>query len=316
MKRVDVLAHPNVALIKYWGKRDDIEKIPASPSLSITLGGLETKTKVSEANNDEVFIDGELTSDQKISQWLGCLRSEYDVPQLKIESNNNFPKNCGFASSSSGFAALAVGINELCGLSLDFASLARITRLGSASAVRSLLSGYVAMNPNAQECMPVQVVPPDYWNLRVVAAVTSTEPKLTSSTAGMAQTVATSPFYLNWVDRTGDDFELCSEAIQNRDFNTLAEVSEANCYRMHALMMSTVPPLRYWRAGTMNAIDTIERLRHDRVPVFFTSDAGPQIKAICESEAAATVKQSLEETDGVLFTLESDIGNAPTISAH
>lgn len=316
MNQVEVLAHPNVALVKYWGKRDEIEKIPASPSLSITLGGLETKTTVSESSTDEIVIDGQSLSDRKISRWLEYLRSEFHIPPLKIESRNNFPKNCGFASSSSGFAALAVGINELCGLSLDFASLARITRLGSASAVRSLLSGVVAMNPNAQECRPVQVVPPDYWNLKVVAAVTSTDPKLTSSTVGMAQTVATSPFYQNWVDKTGDDFELCKEAIQNRDFNTLAEVSETNCYRMHALMMSTTPPLRYWRAGTMNAIDTIERLRHDRVPVFFTSDAGPQIKAICESEAGPTVKQSLEETEGVLFTLESDIGNAPTISAH
>ena len=316
MNQIEVLAHPNVALVKYWGKRDETEKLPASPSLSITLGGLETRTCVSESNDDKTFIDGQPVFDQKISQWLDCLRKEYDIPRLKIDSSNNFPKNCGFASSSSGFAALAVGINELCELNLDFTSLARITRLGSASAVRSLLSGYVAMNPDADECTPIQIVPPDYWNLKVVAAVTSTEPKLTSSTSGMAQTVATSPFYQNWVDKTGGDFELCSEAIQNRDFNTLAEVSEANCYRMHALMMSTVPPLRYWRAGTMNAIDTVERLRHERVPVFFTSDAGPQIKAICEPEAIATVKDALDDTDGVLFTLESDIGNAPTISAH
>ncbi|MCY3541217.1 MAG: diphosphomevalonate decarboxylase [Gammaproteobacteria bacterium] len=316
MNQVEVLAHPNVALIKYWGKSDETEKIPASPSLSITLGGLETRTSVSKSGDDTIFIDGQSVSDQKISQWLDHLRREYDIPRLKIESSNNFPKNCGFASSSSGFAALAVAINELCGLNLDFASLARITRLGSASAVRSLLSGYVAMNPGDQRCVPVQIVPPDYWNLRVVAAVTSTEPKLTSSTAGMAQTVATSPFYQNWVAQTEDDFERCGEAIRNRDFNTLAELSEANCYRMHALMMSTLPPLRYWRAGTMNAIDTIERLRHNRVPVFFTSDAGPQIKAICEAEAIATVKDALDDTDGVLFTLESDIGNAPTISAH
>lgn len=316
MNQVEVLAHPNVALIKYWGKRDETEKIPAGPSLSITLGGLETRTTVSESGDDTVFIDGQSVFDQKITQWLEYFRREYDIPRLKIESNNNFPKNCGFASSSSGFAALAVAINALCGLNLDFASLARITRLGSASAVRSLLAGYVAMNPDSQRCVPVQLVPPDYWNLRVVAAVTSTEQKLISSTEGMAQTVATSPFYQNWVAQTEGDFKRCSEAIRDRDFNTLAEVSEANCYRMHALMMSTLPPLRYWRAGSMNAIDTIERLRRDRVPVFFTSDAGPQIKAICEPKAAATVKNALDATDGVLFTLESDIGNAPTISAR
>ena len=316
MNRVEVHAHPNVALVKYWGKRDETGKIPSSPSLSITLGGLETRSIVSESSDDKIFIDGQAVSDQKILRWLECLRKEYDVPWLKVESSNSFPKNCGFASSSSGFAALAVAINELCELNLDFAALARITRLGSASAVRSLLSGYVAMNPDDQRCVPVQLFPSDYWDLRVVAAVTSTEPKRTSSTKGMAQTVATSPFYQNWVAQTEDDFGRCCEAIRDRDFSTLAELSEVNCYRMHALMMSTVPPLRYWCAGTMNAIDTIERLRHDRVPIFFTSDAGPQIKAICEPDAVSTVKAALDDTDGVLFTLESDIGNAPTFSAH
>lgn len=311
-----MLAHPNVALIKYWGKRDEIEKIPASPSLSITLGGLETKTTVSEADTDEVVIGGQLTSDQKILQWIGWLRKEYDVPRLKIESSNSFPSNCGFASSSSGFAALAVGINEFCGLKLDITSLARITRLGSASGVRSLFGGYVVMNPEVQECAPVQLVPPEYWELSVIAAVISTEPKLTSSTTGMAQTVATSPFFPDWVDKTVEDFERCKAAIQNRRFDLLAEICEANCYRMHALMMSTEPPLRYWRAGTMNAIDTIDRLRRDGVPVFFTSDAGPQVKAICSPEAAPSVKKALDNTDGVLFTLESDIGNGPTVSAR
>lgn len=315
MKRVNVLAHPNVALIKYWGKRDEIEKIPASPSLSITLGGLETKTTVSEANSDEVVIDGQSTSDQKVFQWLVRLRREYDVPRLKIESINSFPGNCGFASSSSGFAALAVGINEFCGLKLDFSSLARITRLGSASGVRSLLGGYVTMNPDVQKCAPVQLVPPEYWDLTVIAAVTSTEPKQTSSTSGMAQTAETSPFFHSWVAKTAEDFDQCKDAIQNRNFDLLTEIAEANCYRMHALMMSTEPPIRYWRAGTMNAIDTIDRLRRDGAPVFFTSDAGPQVKAICLPEAVPTVKRALDNTDGVLFTIESNIGNEPTVSA-
>lgn len=316
MNPIDVLAHPNVALVKYWGKQDESEKIPATPSLSLTLGGLATRTTVSESRNDEVHIDGKFTLDQKIIQWLERLRTEYDIPKLKIESNNNFPSNCGFASSSSGFAAMAVAINEFCGLNLDLTSLARITRLGSASGVRSLLGGYVVMDPDVQSCNPVQLVSSEYWELSVVAAVTSTEPKHTSSTLGMAQTAATSPFYRNWVARTLEDFELCQKAILNREFDLLAELSEANCYRMHALMMSTVPPLRYWRAGTMNAIDTIERLQRDRIPVFFTSDAGPQIKAICLPDVARTVEQALAQTNGVLFTLASGLGNAPSLSTH
>lgn len=314
MNQVDVVAHPNVALIKYWGKRDEVEKIPASPSLSITLGGLETRTSITESSADTVVIDKKTTDDQKILQWLEWVRSQYDIPTLKIDSTNNFPINCGFASSSSGFAAMAVGIDELCGLDLDIVSLARMTRFGSASAVRSLLSGYVTMHPDTEECAPVQLVAPEYWELSVVAAVTSTKPKLTSSTSGMARTVETSPFYEKWVDSTDDDFEHCKEAIHSRNFDLLAEISEANCYRMHALMMSTDPPLRYWRSGTMNAIDTIERLRQDRVPVFFTSDAGPQIKAICPPEVVPTVRRALEDTDGVLSTLESDIGHAPILS--
>lgn len=311
-----MLAHPNVALVKYWGKRDEVEKTPASPSLSITLGGLETRTTVTEANDDKLVIDGKSISDQKISHWLTRLRKRYSIPKLQIDSSNNFPSNCGFASSSSGFAALAVAINELCKLDLDLPNLARVTRLGSASAVRSLLSGFVVMDPDVQDCTPVQLVPPEHWELSVIAAVTSTEPKHTFSTTGMARTVATSPFYQNWVTATENDCIRCTEAILNRDFNALSEISEANCYRMHALMMSSEPPLRYWRAGTMNAIEKIEQLQHDNVPVFFTSDAGPQVKAVCTPEATTKVKHALDNTPGVLFTICSDIGNAPSVSAH
>ena len=311
-----MLAHPNVALIKYWGKRDEIERIPASPSLSITLGGLETRTSITEANEDEIVIDGESVSDGKILQWLHWLRQEYEIPPLTIESRSNFPRNCGFASSASGFAALANAVNELCELDLDFPSLARVARFGSASATRSLLSGYVVMDPDSQECTPAQLAPPEHWELCVVAAVTTTKPKLHSSTIGMARTIATSPFYQSWVAATRDDIVRCKESILNRDFATLATISEANCYRMHALMMSSEPPLRYWSAATMNAIDTIEKLQNDKVPVFFTSDAGPQLKAICPPEAVATVERALDNTSGVRFTLRSDLGNEPTVSSH
>ena len=52
-------AHPNIALIKYWGRADHALNLPVTGSLSMTMGGFHTTTTVGPAGGkDEVFIDG------------------------------------------------------------------------------------------------------------------------------------------------------------------------------------------------------------------------------------------------------------------
>ena len=149
--QASAVAHPNVALIKYWGKQDVVENIPAVGSLSLTLAGLETRTTVSfdsSLESDQVQINGEI--DQRASaqaqQCLDLLRRQADCDlSARIESTNNFPTAAGLASSASGYAALVKAASAALALDLDTAELADIARHGSGSAARSLNPGIVAL---------------------------------------------------------------------------------------------------------------------------------------------------------------------------
>ena len=314
MTSVTACTHPNLALIKYWGKKTGCVDVPATPSLSITLGGLKTTTTVTEAEIDSVELNGRTVSDPKITRWLLKVRSEYEIPSVAIRSTNNFPTSCGLASSASGFSALALCINKLFSLHLKQSQLCWLARQGSVSAARSMFGGFVSLDPRKPNTECVQLYDSQYWDLRVVVAVCDTQAKSVKSTEGMARTVATSPFYSSWISMTDRDYESCRQSIEARNFAQLSEIAELNCFRMHALMLSSQPPLMYWNQYSLAAISTVQFLQAVGVPVFLTSDAGPQIKAVCVPESLKQVQDALDDTDGVHRTMVSEIGNDPVVS--
>lgn len=299
-------AHPNIALIKYWGKSDTLVNLPSAPSLSITLDTLVTETTVSTASgqNDEVWLDGEKTIDLKIAGWLVDLRHRFDVPMLEIHSTNNFPTASGLASSASGFAALITAINAHCELGLDNNQCSIWARRASASAARSMQGDWATL---AGPHWHVNSIEAD-WPLRVVVAITDPTRKAVASSVGMAQSKDTSPYYPAWVETTTQDFDAATKHIAAHDFAGLAALAEHSCLKMHGLMLSTQPGLLYWKPATLALIHAIRELRADGVPVFFTVDAGPQVKAICLPEAAATVEQKLASIEGVQQTLNVGLG--------
>ena len=306
------IAHPNIALIKYWGKQDKPGNIPATPNLSLTLSELSTETTLSPADTDELWLNGEQTQDMKVARFLAAVRNHYPLEAVRIDSANNFPTGAGLASSASGFAALVCAINAHLDLGLDAATLSEWARLGSASAARSLFGGYVALIPPQWRAEPIAEA--SHWPLKVVVGVTSTQKKDISSTKGMSLTKETSPFYSAWVDGAGDDFADAADAIAKKDFEQLAAVSELNCLKMHSIMLTTKPTLAYWNAATVDAMQCIRDLRDQGNGVFFTIDAGPQIKAICLPEAAAEVQRQLEQVPGVLSTTLCGLGPGAYIS--
>ena len=117
-----------------------------------------------------------------------------------------------------------------------------------------------------------------------------------------------SPYYPAWLSSTHTDFEAAVELVRARDFTAIAELAEHSCLKMHGLMLSTRPGLLYWNAATTTCLHRIRELRADGVPVFFTVDAGPQVKAICAPEAAAAVATALGEVPGVIEILEAGLG--------
>ncbi|MGK0261221.1 MAG: diphosphomevalonate decarboxylase, partial [Candidatus Azotimanducaceae bacterium] len=165
-------AHPNIALVKYWGKQDKPGNFPATPSLSITLDTLATETTVVKSDQDSFHLAGSQVKDAKVTKFLAGLRGHFDVPPLAIETQNNFPTGAGLASSASGFAALITAINEECGLGLEVELASEWARMGSASAARSMFGGYVSLVPPLWRAQPT--APASHWPLAVVVAITST----------------------------------------------------------------------------------------------------------------------------------------------
>lgn len=300
------IAHPNIALIKYWGKQDKPGNLPASPNISITLDTLATETTVTTADNDALVLNGERVDDDKVTRFLATLRNQFDIPSLHIDTRNNFPTGAGLASSASGFAALMTAINSHCELGLKTEMQSNWARMGSASAARSFLGGYVSLVPPDWRAQPVAAR--DHWPLTVVIAVTSEQIKAVSSTEGMKISRDTSPLYKTWLEGSSEDYAEANDAIAARDFDKLRQVAELNCLKMHSVMLTSVPTLSYWNPTTIAVMDIVRGLRAEGTPVFFTIDAGPQVKAVCPPEHADTVAHAFSQIDGVIQTVQCGLG--------
>lgn len=318
-------AHPNIALVKYWGKRDRARNLPAVPSLSITLGAMWTRTSVCfdpDAAADSLILNGEPAPREleRTRPTLDRLRAlaGRDFP-AKVESGNNFPTAAGLASSASGFAALVVAGAGALGLDPGGEHLSELARRGSGSAARSIFGGFVVMAKGEREDGTDAVARPllesAAWPLEVVVAVTDPGPKDVSSTDGMQHTAATSDFHRAWIEGADSDLEAARMAVETRDFERLAATSEASCLKMHALALSARPGLMYWNGTTVEGIRRIRQLRADGVPVLFTVDAGPQIKAVCLPGYGETVAAALAAMSGVHSTLVSGLGEGARIIA-
>ena len=267
-----------------------------------------TRTRVAEDRHDSVVIDGRTVVDEKIATWLASLRHEFEIPAIRVDSTSNFPVNSGLASSASGFAALSLAVATAFDLDLELTDLCQWARRGSASAARSLHGGFVALEPVETGCRTKQILDEHAWELSVVVAVTSDEQKGVGSTAGMRISQATSPYYEAWVTATKIAFQQGLEALRNRDLRALGDIAEASCRQMHALMLSSEPALIYWNGVTLACIDAIRSLRESGTPVFYTVDAGPHVKAICETAELGKVTRLMSSIEGVRRVLESKIG--------
>jgi len=311
---VQAIAHPNIALVKYWGKRNVDFNLPAAGSISITLNDIRSHTSVSlqpDSNIDLFNINGKpgpLPS--RMKGLLDHIRQQYSRSgSVQIQTHNNFPTAAGLASSASGYAALVTALNQLYELELDNPECSRLARLGSGSAARSIFGGFVEMNAlDDANTFAKPLHDASFWPLKVVIATTSEQQKKHSSSDGMELSRQTSPYYENWLQSVEQHLPQARTAIANKDFEFLAEISEASCLNMHAVMISSLPGLIYWNAGTLNCIHAIRQLRACGTPVFFTIDAGPQVKAICLPEAADAVNKVLQSTEGVVKTFSVDLG--------
>jgi diphosphomevalonate decarboxylase len=313
-----VRARANIALIKYWGKADAELNIPAVGSISVTLDRLWSDTAVEfseDLSGDEFLLDGTSRPDQlaRTSDTLDLVRdlAGVDLP-AKVTSENNFPTGAGLASSASGFAALTAAATRALGLDLTDRELSLLARRGSGSAARSIFGGYVEMHAgvaaDGSDSYAEPLLDASEWPLAVIIAITGRGEKSVGSRAGMAASEATSPYYPAWVATSAADLDRGRRAIREKDFSALAQVAEHSCLKMHAAAMANLPPLLYWNPATLACMRSVAQLQADDTAVFFTIDAGPQVKAICTLDAAPTVVTALRGVPGVIDVIESGLG--------
>jgi diphosphomevalonate decarboxylase len=316
--RARARAGANFALIKYWGKADTRLNVPAVGSISITLDALFTETEVALAPDlraDELTLDGKRRDEDlpKISACVDLLRQRARAgTRVRIVSRNNFPTGAGLASSASGFAALVRAAEAAFGLSLSARERSIVARQGSGSAARSIFGGFVEMHagtaPDGSDSFAEPLLESTEWPLEVVIAVTAKGEKEIGSRSGMTRSASSSPYYAAWVAEQPPDLAAARAAIRGRDFGVLAELAEHNCLKMHAAALAARPPLVYWNGATVDCLHAVRRLRAGGVPVFFTIDAGPQLKAVCAPGARAEVESTLSGVPGVLELLTSALG--------
>lgn len=312
MTQAFAVAQPNIALIKYWGKRDVATNLPAVDSLSVTLQSLSTRMALEfseQADSDTLTVNG-IDAPRMLGRVSKCLDNVCGTARLRavVTSESNFPIGAGLASSASAFAALVVAANAAAGLQRDKIELARLAGQASGSAARSLFGGIVSLTVGETEIDVQQLLAPDAWPLEVVVAVTEEGAKAVASGDAMLRSARTSPFYSSWLSKQGADFALALDAVQSRNFAKLAAVAEHNCLKMHSVMWTSRPPIVYWNDATLSCMETVRALQAAGVPVFFTIDAGPQVKAVCLPEVAAEVAEALRRTAGVLRILQSPLG--------
>jgi diphosphomevalonate decarboxylase len=305
-------ANVNLALVKYWGKRDRRLNLPATGSISLTLEGLSVESSVGFGGGeaDRIEIDGAAARGderERVAAFLDVVREAAGRRERAfVATHSTVPRGIGLASSAAAFASLALAASSAAGLRLEPAALSALARRGSGSAARSIFGGFVEWHrgerDDGADSVAEPLAPPAHWDVRVVVAVTDAAAKSVSSRAGMER-AAESPFYPAWVAEVEKDLAAARAAIRARDLEALGLVAEHSALAMHATGLAARPPLLYWRGATIECVHRVWALRAEGTPAFVSIDAGPQVKVLCEPASAPRVADALAQVAGVLRVL-------------
>ena len=317
MKQTTAIAHPNFALIKYWGKKESKQNRPAMSSISITVDSMWSKTTIKKnmtSKNHRLFINGKEESDLSrilpSIEYLSKISKSDDY--LLVQSENNFPTASGLASSASGVASFVTAYDAHYNIDLKMSDRIEACILGSGSAPRSLIGGFVFMDHN-EDYKCNQILKKSDWPLDVLICIASINPKTTSSRVGMEISRETSPMYQKWLDINNEHINSALKSLKEKNLVDLAKVTEENCELMHKVMESSIPSIQYRNDLTHECIAETMNLRASGHRLFYTIDAGPQVKIICEPKSSEFIKKRIMEETDINEIIHTRIGESPRV---
>jgi diphosphomevalonate decarboxylase len=327
-RRATVSAPANIAFVKYWGARDVGRALPHQPSISMTLEVCRSLTTVEARDDlarDEVWLAaeagrlepaGEAFAD-RVRRHLDAIRARTGRRErFRVATRNSFPAAAGLASSASGFAALAAAAARALRLGADARELSILARLsGSGSAARSVLGGYVEWPAEPGDEAPAgQLAPAGHWDLRCVIALLETGAKRVSSLEGHRR-APSSPHFARRLELVPERLAAVRRAIRDRDLAALGPVLEREAIELHAVAMTSEPPIFYWRPATLAVLGAVRDLRGSAgeggVQAWATMDAGANVHVLCPPEEEARVAAALAAVAGVQGLIRDRVGDGP-----
>ena len=297
-----VYAPSNIALSKYWGKRDAALNLPHNSSLSISLGKWGTKTEITPADQDSLtfndhVLDATDPAAKKVWRFVDLFTGPDRTP-LRIATQNSIPTAAGLASSASGFAALTLALDQAFDTQLSKETLSMLARFGSGSATRSFWHGFVKWNKGHMadgRDSHAHLVKGKMNDLRIAIVAVDTGPKSQSSRDGMNHTVATSPLFGTWPEQAEADCTAIERAVKEGEFDTLGQLAEANALAMHATMMAARPALTYLKPASWQVLETLWAARNEGLAAYATMDAGANVMLIFQDRATQDMRQVFPE---------------------
>lgn len=320
--KATAIAPANIAFIKYWGKVDPKIRVPNNNSISMNLSEMYTTTTVEfspKFKKDEItFLNEETVKEKETERIVHALDKIRLVTHTAFFANviteNTFPKATGIASSASGFASLATAAFGALDFSIGEKDLSIFCRMLSGTACRSIPNGFVEWEKgnDSDSSYAYQLYSPDYWDICDVIAIVSKTMKKVGSTEGHA-IADTSPFYemrMRGLDQKVKDIK---ETMQKKDFSAFGRILEDDALNMHAICLTSRPPLIYWEPQTITIMKHIIDWREKGVvESYFTIDAGPTVHVICEGKNAKKIVELLEKISGITEV----VINKPARGAH
>jgi diphosphomevalonate decarboxylase len=307
--QITACAGPSLALTKYWGKAQHGINKPATASLGITLTPLQSRATVSlVTDHHQITVNKRPQPLDRFQPFLMAAAKLFDTQvYFKAICTNSFPTRAGLASSSSGFAALALAMSQLSGQDLSPSDLSALARIGSGSAARAIFGGFVEWPIGASHARPLY--DETYWpELRVIVCLVDQKPKAVSSRDAMNQVRNTSPYYNEWVRDAACLHHGALTALASRDLEKLGEIAQHSYLRMFSTMFSMSPPLIYWTPVSVQIIHLAQSLRTQGIRVWETMDAGPQVKLLCLDNDVETILTYINEANPELTTIVAQVG--------
>ena len=337
-QRIAWRAPSNIALVKYWGKKN--EQIPCNPSISLSLSKSYSTTEVyfkekSKKTASRRFYFEEVENKkfgEKSLKLVNRFEEKYKELHdldLIIKSKNTFPHSAGIASSASSMSSLSFCLMEMVNpkesnIQHDFLNnVSYFSRLGSGSACRSVYGGVVSWGenkylPESKDEHASQInenIDPIFLNMRDSILIVSSEKKEISSTQGHSL-MATHPHRHQRFLNAQKNYEILLKSMRSGDLKTWGEIVEKEALELHSLMMTSSPSFILMKPNTLNIINKVRQLRRlENIPVYFTLDAGPNIHLLYPDKFSQKVKEYIDRELRPLLEgekwIDDCVGNGP-----